>query len=145
MSARPDTDLAARCRTPRGTRGTSLGVVLLLLSACASTPPKPSGNPDLLQFLDRPGVTFEQVIARLGPPSATFIRDNVLTYRLGRNEVGYFVVPLPTERHELGWEGVDYDLVLAFNADETLREHSLVAIRTAPAKPAPAKPAPAKP
>jgi len=118
---------------------------VLLLSACASTAPKPTGNPDLLQFLDQPGVRFEQVIARLGPPSATFIRDNVVTYRLGRNETGYFVVPPPTERHELGWEGVDYDLVLAFNVDETLREHSLIAIRSTPAKPAPAKPTPAKP
>jgi hypothetical protein len=120
-------------------------LVLLLVSACASTPRAPAGKPDLLQFLDQPGVTLEQVIARLGPPSARFIRDNVVTYRLGRNETGYFVVPPSTKRSELGWEGVDYDLVLAFNADETLRQHSLVAIRSTPAKPAPAKPAPAKP
>jgi hypothetical protein len=108
---------------------------LVLLSACASAPTKPVGRSDLLQFLDQPGITRQQVIAQLGPPSDTFLRDNIVTYRLGHNAEGYFVVPPHPGKGELGWEGVDYDLVLAFNSDQTLREHRLVAIRAAPATP----------
>ena len=133
MSARPNMGFAVRCRPSRGALGAWLGVVLL--SACASTPSSPSPKPDLLQFLDQPGVTREQVFARLGPPSDTFFRDNVATYRLAHNAAGYFVVPPPRARRELGWGGVDYDLVLAFNSDETVREHRLIPIRITPATP----------
>jgi hypothetical protein len=120
---------AVRCRPLRGTPGVWLGLVLL--SACASAPSTPTGKPDLLQFLDQPGITRQEVIARLGPPSGTFIRDNVATYRLGHNAAGYFVVPPAAGRPELGWEGVAYDLVLAFNSDATLREHRLIPIHAA--------------
>jgi len=133
MSARPETGFAVRCRPLRGTPGVWLSLVLL--AACASAPTKPTGKPDLLQFLDQPGITLEQVFARLGPPSGAFLRDDIVTYRLGHNAEGYFVVPPSTGKGELGWEGVDYDLVLAFNSDQTLREHRLVAIRAAPATP----------
>ena len=133
MSARPETRFAVRCRPLRGTPGVWLSLVLLV--GCASAPTKPAGRPDLLQFLDQPGITLQQVFDRLGPPSGTFLRDDIVTYRLGHNAEGYFVVPPATGKGELGWEGVDYDLVLAFNTDQTLREHRLIAIRTAPTTP----------
>ena len=119
---------AVRCRPSRGTPGVWPGLVLLLLYAGASAPSTPTAKPDLLQFLEQPGVTRQQVIARLGPPSGMFLRDNVATYRLAHNAAGYLVVAPQSGRRELTWEGVDYDLVLAFNSDETLREHRLVPI-----------------
>jgi hypothetical protein len=86
-----------------------------------------SPDPNLLGFLDHAPVTRADVVKVLGPPSAVFEQDNVLTYRLRENKTGYSLVP-PNG----GWEGVNYDLVLAFGVDGELRQHSLVVIRAPP-------------
>ena len=101
---------------------TSLSMVV----ACATTAPV-SPDPNLLGFLDHTPVTRADVVKVLGPPSAVFEQDNVLTYRLRENKTGYSLVP-PNG----GWEGVNYDLVLAFGVDGELRQHSLVVIRAPP-------------
>jgi hypothetical protein len=102
-----------------------------LLCGCASSQAAP--RPDLLAFLDGERVTREDVTTRLGPPSGTFARDGVVTYRLGQNKAGYFVVPSPSGYSPVDWRGVDYDLVLAFDDAGILSAHNLVAVRSAPA------------
>jgi hypothetical protein len=104
--------------------------LLALVGGCATSPPAPAPKPDLLAFLEAEHVTREEVSAQLGPPSAVFKYDHVVTYRLAHGTTGYYVVP--PNQTELSWQGVDYDLVLAFNDDGTLREHRLIAVRAAP-------------
>jgi hypothetical protein len=118
---RPFTAPASRCR--RVSYCVALLGSLTLVAACASTPPV-SSDPNLLGFLDHPPVTRADVVKVLGPPSAVFERDSVLTYRLRADKRGYSTAPANGS-----WEGVNYDLVLAFGSDGELREHSLVAIR----------------
>jgi hypothetical protein len=110
-------------RQQRVSQRVALVTSLSMVVACATTSPV-SPDPNLLGFLDRPPVTRADVVKVLGPPSAVFERDNVLSYRLRENKTGYSLVP-PNG----GWEGVNYDLVLAFGADGELRQHNLVVIR----------------
>jgi hypothetical protein len=106
--------------------------LLVLLGGCATSPPAPAPKEDLLAFLEQAHVTRDEVNARLGPPSAVFEHDHVVTYRLAHSNAGYVVVARNRDKSELSWQGVDYDLVLAFEADGTLREHRLIAVRAAP-------------
>ena len=98
--------------------GVLIGIVSL--AGCATLPP-----PVHLEFLDHPPVTRDQTLAQLGPASSTFEADGVLTYRLGKNKTDYYLVP----KKNPGWEGVDYDLVLAFDDTGILNQHRLVLIR----------------
>lgn len=101
-----------------------------LLVACASAPPL---KHDSLAFLESGHVTERDIRAHLGASATTFERGHVLAYRLRRTGDGYDVLAPKNNSNGLGWEGVDYDLVLAFDNDGILREHSLVAIRGTPA------------
>lgn len=95
---------------------------LALLSGCASTP---VAHKDLLDFLDQPPVTREQVRAHLGEPHGTFENAHVYAYRLGHSEAGYW-----TQQRKGGWEGVTYDLILEFDDHDVVQKHSLVTVRT---------------
>ena len=88
-----------------------------------------------LAFLDGVHVTRADVASHLGPASATFERDGVVTYRLSQTRGGYMVAPPPAVGTELDWRGIDYDLVLAFDDAGVLAAHNLVAIHTAPKSP----------
>ena len=96
-------------------------LVLVLLGACASTP---LGQPDLLTFIQDGQTTREQVFLAFGEPSATYEDGRILTFRLARDEGGYFLV----ERAP-GFRSVNYSLVLAFDDAGLLRRHSLVAVK----------------
>jgi hypothetical protein len=95
--------------------------VLFLLGACASTP---FGQPELLTFIQDGQTTREQVFLALGEPSATYENGRILTFRLARDEGGYFLVEKAP-----GFHSVKYSLVLAFDDTGLLRRHSLVAIK----------------
>jgi len=101
--------------------GTLMGCVIGL-AACATTPPSRSVD---LNFLGRTSVTREQVTAQLGPASAGFEGDRVLTYRLRQSNADYYIVPQTNQ----GWQGVNYDLVLAFDESGVLSQHRMVPIR----------------
>ena len=108
----------------------------IALTAC-STPPV--GHKDLLEFLDRGDVSREQVISGLGRAHETFESGRVLTYRIGENASGYFIVPPPKGWEDLEicapWSGVNYDLVLVFDGEGLLVRKNLVTIRaTEPSK-----------
>jgi hypothetical protein len=96
-------------------------LVLVLLGACATTP---VGQPDLLTFVEDGRTTREQVFLALGEPSATYEDGRILTFRLARDEGGYFLVEKAP-----GFRSVKYSLVLAFDDAGLLRRHSLVAIK----------------
>jgi len=98
--------------------GFAIGIASL--AGCASLPP-----PVHLEFLEHPPVSRDQTLAQLGPASSTFETDGVLTYRLGKNKADYYLVP----KRQPGWEGVNYDLVLAFDETGILNQHRLVFIR----------------
>jgi hypothetical protein len=96
-------------------------LVLLALGACASTP---VGKPDLLDFIEDGRTTREEVLLALGDPSAAYEGERILTYRLGRDDGGYF----PLEKAQ-GFLSVNYSLVLVFDESNLVRRHSLVAIK----------------
>jgi hypothetical protein len=95
----------------------------IALAGCATTS---IGNPDLLAFLAREPVNKSEVLAHLGEPNEAFEVDRVLTYRLTSDRGGFSV--RRNDKAE-GWEGVSYDLVLVFDANDSLQRHSLVAVR----------------
>jgi hypothetical protein len=101
----------------------SLVLLSVALAGCATTP---RGNPDLLAFLDHEPVSKTEVLAHLGEPSEPFDADGVLTYRLTGGKDGLSV---QRSNPKSGWEGVSYDLVLAFDASGILQRHTLVAVR----------------
>ena len=106
-----------KSRRPRS----AWALVLVLLGACASTP---FGQPDLLTFIEDGQTTREQVFLTLGEPSATYEDGRILTFRLARDDGGYFLVEKAP-----GFRSVKYSLVLAFDDAGLLRRHSLVAIK----------------
>jgi len=97
---------------------------LSCVGGCATTP---TGRALPLDLLNRDGVTKDAVIAAFGDPDALYEQGRVLAYRLQGDKGRYGRVPRATNR--IGWEGVDYDLVLAFSGSDVLERHSLVPIR----------------
>jgi len=95
----------------------------LLLFACA-TAPGPVGDNTLLAFLDRPPITRDEVYRRLGPPHEVFEKERIASFRLGEIPAGYYVVPDPR-----GWQGVRYDLLVEFDADDRAQAYRLVTVR----------------
>lgn len=93
---------------------------LLVLTACASAP-----LADRLAFLVDGSTTKEDVLFRLGLPSAEFEGERILTYRIGTGaKRGTVVVP----RHAGDWQGAEYSLVLVFDAQQVLRRHALIKV-----------------
>jgi hypothetical protein len=91
------------------------------ISGCAT---KSTGDRDLLQFLDDDAVTRTEVRKHLGNPSATFEGGRIESYRLASDKTGYLRAP-----DRLGWEGVRYDLMLVFDAEDRLVRRELVTVR----------------
>ena len=106
----------------------NLAVVALVVSAlagCAAT--IPGARADLLTFLRAGETTREEVVLKLGQPSARFEQGRVFTYRVGRDaKQGYHVV---TQNPRQPWEGVRYSMVLVFDASGVLEKQSLVAVQ----------------
>jgi hypothetical protein len=105
-----------------------LGATLLvgLATGCA-TPPIPGASQDLLKFLHIGATTRQEVLLKLGQPSAAFEQEKILTYRLGEdNRQGYFVV---SPKAALPWQTVRYSLVLVFDTNGMLQSQSLVEVQ----------------
>ena len=83
-------------------------LVLSLLTGCATTESL-RGRSDLLDFLADGRTTREEVLLKLGQPSAQFQHENILTYRLNieSKNHGYYVVGrgAPTEFGWSAWSG----------------------------------------
>jgi hypothetical protein len=91
------------------------------LAACAA----PVGKAGLLDFLADGTTPKEEAFLRLGEPSATFEREQILTYRLAKDEAGYILGAPGSYRYV----GSAFSLVLVFGENGVLRRHALVAVR----------------
>lgn len=101
--------------------------MLLLLGSCNTTPVIPGASPDLLAFLADGTTTREEVVLKLGQPSANFEEDRILTYRIGEHvTLGYYPI-VPDQ--VLPWQSVRHSLVLVFDEAGILKKHNLVAVQ----------------
>lgn len=105
-----------------------------LLTACATPRIQSAGaellSTPLLSFI-RDGVTTrEEVLLKLGAPSADFEEHRILTYRLVPDREGTLHVLWPrastTRSGFTEWAPGVYSLVLVFKGDGVLEKHSLV-------------------
>ena len=106
-------------------------VVLLWVSACATN--VPHGDRTLLDFLHDGRTSREEVILRLGQPSATFESEKIVTYRVGsRKDEGYTISRQRESRWETAsdtWVNTHFSLVLVFDDAGILKRHALVQVR----------------
>jgi hypothetical protein len=101
-------------------------IAFVLLTGC-TTPLK--GRPDLLEFLVDGQTSRTMVLQKLGPPTARFERDNILTYRLAYDERNKGYLPVLRERQwDSMWSQARHSLVLVFDSQGILTEHSLVEV-----------------
>ncbi len=99
----------------------ALLTVICILTGCA-TPPL--GHKDLLDFLNDGITRAEEAQHKLGQPTGRYEDSRILTYRLGKDEGGYFLVGTRD------WSEAQYSLVLVFDADGILRRHALIKVRS---------------
>jgi hypothetical protein len=100
-------------------------VIAAWLPGCV-TPPIPGAQPDLLGFLEIGRTSREDVLLRLGQPSAVFEQERILTYRIGEDpKQGRYVV---TPKALLSWQQVRYSLVLVFDDAGRLLKQNLVVV-----------------
>jgi hypothetical protein len=108
--------------------------LIIMLASCATphiqpTDPKPLLNSKLLGFIQDGVTTREEVVLKLGTPSAQFEGEKILTYQLRIDQAGnwHLVAPqisAPTDFRV--WREETCSLVLVFGADGVLRKHNLV-------------------
>lgn len=112
----------------------SLLLVTLLLFSCGTphlqpTDPQLLFNSELLGFIQDGTTTREEVILKLGIPTAQFEGEKILTYqlRVDRNGVWHLVAPQINATTGLRqWREETCSLVLAFDDKGVLSRHSLV-------------------
>src|SRR5215813_5832245 len=98
----------------------------LLVTGCATTP---FGQQDLLAFLQEGTTRKDEVLLKLGEPAGKFQNEEILTYRLGKDQGGYFLAGAPAAGVSQGAFGLNpwfQSLVLVFNDQGILRKYSLV-------------------
>jgi hypothetical protein len=91
-----------------------------IATACATAP---VGRADLLDFLVDGRTTRREVYLKLGPPSQVYEAERIVSFRLRKDEGGY--VLLGTQPW---WRDVNYALMIAFDAKDIVRQHTLVTI-----------------
>lgn len=100
--------------------------ILLALALAGCATPDRAARPDLLTFLE-PGRTHrEDVLLKLGQPSAAFEQERIITYRIGETarHDQFIVTPGTVYR----WQKVRYSLVLVFDGGGILRKQALVCV-----------------
>lgn len=110
-------------------------IFLLVLASGCATPTLQPADPQLLfksdlSFLQDGIATREEVVLRLGIPSAQMEGDNILMYQLKADQNGRWHLIAPGWNPATGlrtWSEGTCSLVLVFGEDGVLRKHSLVA------------------
>jgi len=110
---------------------------ILLITGCAATTQKVVGDQEIKEnlaaFLEDGKTTKQEVLLKLGIPSAQFEEERILTYRLGLNDQGTMVVGAPEfilkDRRISRWMQSCYSLVLVFDDRNILKQHSLLKVR----------------
>ena len=97
-------------------------LLVIVLGGCAAKKVQPvsigSSAPAWLTSLATDRIERDELIERLGRPSATFEAGRLVAYRLDGD---YAVVS--------GWHDTRYNLILSFDADGTLVRHSVVRVK----------------
>ena len=112
-------------------------VLILIVASCATrrTPHiQPTGtkfisNSKLLGFIQDGITTREEVVLKLGTPSAKFEGEKILTYQLRVDKAENWDLVYPQVSEPFGfrvWREGTYSLVLVFGDDGALQKHSLV-------------------
>jgi hypothetical protein len=108
--------------------------LIIIVASCATphiqpTDPQHLFKTELLGFI-RDGITTrEEVVLKLGIPSAQFEGEKILTYQLRVDQAGKWRLVAPQINATTGlreWREETCSLVLVFGADGVLRKHSLV-------------------
>jgi hypothetical protein len=100
-----------------------VAAAFVALAGCATQPPRGQGN--LLEFLRDGETSRTDVYLKLGTPSRTYETNRIASWRLDKDEAGYFLVSSSS-----GWRGTRYELVVVFGTDDVVKRHSLVEIRS---------------
>ena len=112
---------------PKSMRITVVSLAFLLV-ACV-TDGKLLGNKDLLNFLADGSTSRQAITLKLGEPSASYESNTIVTYRIGIQKDGSYLVLLSRPG---SWATSDvdayYSLVLIFDGNDVLIQHSLVRI-----------------
>jgi hypothetical protein len=128
-------DLRRLCRRQSGRGQVFLAQLILvavlisaLLAGCV-TPP--NARTDLLAFLQIGRTTREEVLLKLGQPSASFEQERIFTYRIGQyGEQGYYIISpkvvLPAQGAT--WQNVHFSLVMVFDEQSRLQNHKLIRV-----------------
>lgn len=98
----------------------ALFLLFVLETACSPT----LGRVDLLDFIKDGKTTREDVYLSLGEPSGFYEGGRIVSFRLGRDDGGDYVVGKGT-----GFTGVVTNLVMVFNEQGVLTRHSLVQVK----------------
>jgi len=115
-------------------RSICLAVIASLLAACATETVKsvaPASLPEVrvLAFLRDDETTREDVLLRLGVPTAQLEGDRILMYQLNTDAKGRWYLSAPEWNAATGmrtWRSGTASLVLVFDDAGVLRRHSLV-------------------
>lgn len=90
------------------------------IAGCAAAP---KGRKDLIDFLNDGVTRREEVLAKLGAPSARFEDSRILAFRLASDEGGYLLAATSGS-----WAETEFNLMLIFDRDGVLQRHALVRI-----------------
>jgi len=113
----------------------SLLILLGVLAGCATPKVQPLPaeqviRSDLLSFIQDGVTTREEVLLKLGTPSAQFEGQRILTYqiRIDKDGVAHVFWPRRSELNPAltNWEQDIHSLVLVFGPNGMLEKHSLV-------------------
>lgn len=103
----------------------SFGITAILLAFCSCATTNSLSNKALLDFLEDGRTPKEMVFLKLGQPTGTYNGERIVTYKLGGDkEKGYFLLDRVS-----GWVDSKYSLVLVFDDNLILKQHSLVQVR----------------
>ena len=108
--------------------------LIIMVASCAtphiqSNDTQPLSNSKLLGFIQDGITTREEVVLKLGTPSAEFEGDKILTYQLRIDQAGNWHLIAPQISAATGfraWRKETSSLVLVFEADGVLRKHNIV-------------------
>ena len=116
-------------------RGMALVLAFGLVATGCATPKVQPADPqlvfksDLLGFLQDGVTTREEVVMKLGIPSAQIEGEKILMYQLKADENGKWHMVAPRWNMNTGlrtWSEGTCSLVLVFGGDGVLQKHSLV-------------------
>lgn len=99
-------------------------VLFFLVTLVTACMPPTVGRADLLGFIEDGKTTREQAYLSLGEPAGLYEGGRILSFRLGRDEGGDFVIGKAS-----GFGGVRTSLIMVFDDQGILSRHSLVQMK----------------